>query len=147
LGKKLLTFHSKLKHAYVTMQSIHAEGDINSQITIKTLLVKLPSFACNEFKKDAAWIYSEGREPNIDDVMKFVLKVALWENHAYADINSIKQKAPEKKTGKDMRPKHPVLVFSGKQSTNHTVTDETKSTSTPPTPKQPLFRVTYSEAL
>jgi hypothetical protein len=38
----------------------------------------------------------------------------------------MKQKAPEKKTEKDMRPKNPERVFSGKQSTNHTVTDEEK---------------------
>jgi hypothetical protein len=82
-------------------------------------------------KKDAARIYSEGCEPNIDDLMKFVLKVALRENHAYADVNSIKQKAPEKKTEKKMRLKTPWQTFTGKQSTNHTVTNEHKSTSTP----------------
>jgi hypothetical protein len=70
----------------------------------------------------------DGREANIDDLMKFVLKVALRENHAYADVNSMKQKAPEKKTEKDVRPKNPGRVFSGKKSTNHTVTDEEKST-------------------
>jgi|TARA_B110001454_G_scaffold36776_1_gene36270 hypothetical protein len=59
------------------MQSIHAEGDINSQITIKTLLAKLPNFACNEFKKNAARIYLEGQKSNIDDLIKFVLKAAL----------------------------------------------------------------------
>jgi hypothetical protein len=61
------------------------------------------------------------------------------ENHAYASVNYIKQKAPEKKTKKDMRPKNPVRVFSGKQSTNHTVTDEEKITSTPQTSKQPTM--------
>jgi hypothetical protein len=74
---------------------------------IKTLLAKMPSFACNEFKKNAARIHSEGHEPNIDDLMKFVLKVVQRENHAYANVNSMKQKAPEKKSDKDTRPKTP----------------------------------------
>ena len=135
LGKKLLTFHSKLATAHATMQSIRAEGDINSQITIKTLLAKLPSFACNEFKKDAARIYSDGREPNIKDLMDFVLKVAHRENHAYADVNSMKQKAPEKKADKDVRTKPSRQTSTGKVSTY--TTDQEKIASTPQTSKQP----------
>jgi hypothetical protein len=43
-------------------------------------------------KKDAARIYENGCEPNLDDLIKLVKRLASRENHTYSEIQSSKEK-------------------------------------------------------
>ena len=92
LGRKLLDFSTKIQTVCNTMKSINAYADVNSWSTISQLVAKLPIFGVNSWKKEAASIYKEGREPNLIDFIKFVKSLAERESHAYSNVLSLKQK-------------------------------------------------------
>ena len=92
LGKKLLEFSTKMTSVRVTLKTYGREADVNSSETLKVLVAKLPNFGINEWKKDAAQIYEGGREPNLDDFIKLVKRLAARENHTYSEIQSSKEK-------------------------------------------------------
>ena len=92
LGKKFLNFSSRVQTVYNTMKAINAFADVNSYSTISQLVAKLPAFGVNAWKKLAATIYRENREPNLIDFIKFVKDLAERESHAYSNILTLKQK-------------------------------------------------------
>ena len=80
-----------------TMKAINAFADVNSYSTISQLVAKLPAFGVNAWKKLAAAIYRENREPNLIDFIKFVKDLAERESHAYSNILTLKQKQSRQK--------------------------------------------------
>ena len=97
LGKKLLTFSSKIETVYNTMKALNSFADVNSWSTISQLVAKLPIFGVNAWKKEATAIYAQEREPNLVDLIKFVKTLAERECHAYSNILSLKQKQSRSK--------------------------------------------------
>ena len=84
LGKKLLTFSSRMQTVYNTMRALNSYADVNSFSTISQLVAKLPVFGVNSWKKEAAVIYGQGREPTLVDFIQFVKNIAERECHAYS---------------------------------------------------------------
>jgi hypothetical protein len=76
----------------ITLQTYGKEADVNSIETLKLLVAKLPNYGINEWKKEAAQIYEIGREPNLEDFIKLVKRLASRENHTYSEVQSSKEK-------------------------------------------------------
>ena len=92
LGKKLLEFSAKMTSVSATLRKYKREADVNSSETLKVLVAKLPSYAINEWKKDAARIYEKGNEPNLDDLIGLVGRLASRENHTYSEVQSARER-------------------------------------------------------
>ena len=92
LRKKLLEFSTKMLSVKTTLQTYGKEADINSSEILKVLVAKLPNFGINEWKKDAAQIYGDGREPKLEDFIKLVKRLASRETHTYSEVQSSREK-------------------------------------------------------
>ena len=92
LGKKLLAFSTKMTSVRFTLQTYKREADVNSSETLKVLVAKLPNYGINEWKKDAARIYENGHEPNLEDFINLVKRLASRENHTYSEVQSAKER-------------------------------------------------------